>query len=358
MAYLLGKGIVDDAPGASQVLAAENGQVPGLPLGVQFNLLTFSSGYFSMTPSGVFAFPSILKGAGITSSGSTGINDQVVIRGPSGALQPIARAGGAAPGLPAGYLFVGQLTRRFDTVINRDGVTAIRARATLWNPPNPFAVQNADGIWLHDPVGGLRLAVTSVSSGTNPFGDNAPGTDGARFSAITIGPSINDEGYIAFAASTFNFASSPPTKTGIWSGPTNDLRPVHLFGMAVPGMSGVVFSNPVDNASIKLGVGRMVCFSTLIAGTGISDTNNIAVFIGTSTNDARLLARIGTQAPGMPAGVNFASLPGDTTVVFGSNRVAIRATITGPPVIRPMARETRPVVSRTNTVSPDASPSG
>jgi len=232
--YSVGHALIEDAPGSQQILAHESGPVPGLPAGVLFDDYTFVDDgsiptYFAMSPSGVFVLPSILKGTGISVTGTTNINDQVVLRGPASDFKPIARAGDAAPGLPTGYRFVGRLTRRFDVVINREGITAIRTRAILWNPASPFPGQNAEGIWLHDPTGGLRLAVTAVSQGTNPRGDIAPGTDGARFTAITMGPSINDEGYLAFAANTFNFAASPPNKSGIWSGPTNDLQPVHLF---------------------------------------------------------------------------------------------------------------------------------
>jgi len=335
--YTLGNGLIDDAPGAQQILATVNGQVPGLPAGVQFHEYTFGDSgtfppYFGMTPSGVFVLPAVLKGTGIVNSGTTNINDQAVLRGPASNFQPIAQAGGAAPGLPAGYIFAGQLTRRFDTVINRNGITAIRARAVLWNPPSPFPLQNADGIWLHDPAGGLQLAVTAVSQGVNPRGDFAPGTDGARFTSITMGPSINDEGDIAFAANTFNFAASPPNKSGIWSGPTNDLHPVHLFNAPVPGLPGVTFDNPYASQPVKLGAGRTVCFLSVLAGAGVTTANNVGLFIGTSTNDARLLARNGTQAPGLPAGINFNSLVSDGVVIFGTNRVALKTGISGPGV--------------------------
>ena len=326
--------MVDDAPGAPKVLAAENGQVPGLPDGVKFSPATFldSTGayrYFAMTPSGIFVLPAVLKGTGIVDSGGNTINDQAVLRGPADDFKPIARAGGAVPGLPAGYVFAGQATRRFDAVVNRQGVAAIRARAVQWNPPYPFPLQNAEGIWTHDPAAGLVLAVTAVSQGSNPLGDVAPGTDGARFTDITLGPSINDDGAIAFAANTFNFSASPPYRSGIWSGPVHDLRPVHLFGAPVPGLPGVTFDVAFNNAGIKLGTGRTVCFTSVLAGSGVTAANNVGVFVGTSTNDVRLLARLGGPAPGQPAGVTFASFPGDAVVIFGVNRVAIRAFIAG-----------------------------
>jgi hypothetical protein len=335
--YMVEHGLIDDAPAAAQILASENGQVPGLPSGVQFHPNTFSDNqsvpwHFAMNPPGVYVLSAVLKGTGVIATGTSDVNDQVVLRGPAADFKPIVRAGDVAPGLPAGYVFVGQQTRRFDAVINSSGTTAIRARATLWKPGFPFPSQNADGIWVHDPVGGLQLAVTSVSQGTNPRGDTAPGTDGGRFTDITLGPSINDQGYIAFAANTFNFAANPPSKSGIWSGPTNDLQPVHLFAAPVPGLPGVTFDTPFNNASLKLGTGRTVCFTTALAGTGVTSANNVGVFIGTRTNDVRLLARLGAQAPGLPSGVIFSSIPGDAVVLFGTNRVAIRAFISGPGV--------------------------
>jgi hypothetical protein len=65
---------------------------------------------------------------------------------------------------------------------------------------------------------------------------------------------------------------------------------------------------------------------------GVTAADNIALFIGTSTNDVRLLARNGTQAPGLSAGINFTSLLGDAVVVFGANRVALKTGISGPGV--------------------------
>jgi len=226
--YLLARGMVDDAPGAQKILASQDRQVPGLPAGAKFAAATFQNGdgtsrYFAMSPSGVFVLPAVFSGTGIVASGGNAINDQAVLRGAASDFKIIARAGDAAPGLVDGYVFAGQATRRFDAVVNRSGVTAIRARVVHWNPPSPFPLQNAEGIWLHDPAGGLRLAVTAVSQGANPLGDPAPGMDGARFADITLGPAINDDGNIAFAARTFNFAGTPPSRTGIWSGPANDL---------------------------------------------------------------------------------------------------------------------------------------
>jgi hypothetical protein len=107
---------------------------------------------------------------------------------------------------------------------------------------------------------------------------------------------------------------------------------VHLFGAPVPGLTGVTFDNPYANQPIKLGVGRTVCFLSVLAGAGVTTENNVGLFIGTSTNDVRLLARNGTQAPGLPAGVNFTSLLGDAVVVFGANRVAVKTGISGPGV--------------------------
>lgn len=195
--YLLERGLVDDVPGAQKILAARDGQVPGLPAGAKFAALTFQNGdgtprYFAMSPPGIFVLPAVLAGTGVAVSGGKAINDQAVLRGPAADFKIIARAGDAAPGLVDGFVFAGQATRRFDAVVNRSGVTAIRARAVHWNPPSPFPLQNAEGIWLHDPAGGLRLAVTAVSQGADPLGDTAPGTDGARFTDVTQGPAITD----------------------------------------------------------------------------------------------------------------------------------------------------------------------
>jgi len=107
---------------------------------------------------------------------------------------------------------------------------------------------------------------------------------------------------------------------------------VHLFGADAPGLPGVTFDNPFNNTTIKLGSGRTVCFTTVLAGAGVTPANNIGVFVGSSLADVRLLARVGTQAPGLAAGINFLSIPGEGVVVFGTNRVALRAFISGPGV--------------------------
>ena len=79
---------------------------------------------------------------------------------------------------------------------------------------------------------------------------------------------------------------------------------VALTGTQAPGLpAGVNFSFLAGNP--QLNDAGQVAFSSFLAGTGVGSTNDEAIYRGTT-----LVARDGNAAPGLPAGVNFGGLVG------------------------------------------------
>lgn len=318
--FALEHAVVADFPGKTTMIAQDGGQAPGLPAGISFEFPSINPPAV-MNPSGVFAFVSALRGAGVLSG--NGATDQAVFRGPPEDFKPIVRAGDAAPDLPAGYFFGGKSDEPFAVALNRAGTTAIRARAI-----DARTRQFAQGIWLHSPAQGLKLAFKAIQQGALR-GDTAPGTGGAVFRELLSPPGLNDDGAIAFIASTFNFTGFI-SGIGIWAGPPNDLQPVFIGGAPVPGMAGYQFDQPLLDPTPKLGKGRFICFRATITGPGVTAANNIGVFAGTTLSDIQLIARTGARPPGAPDTIQFADIQGNSLVIFGNNRVAFTSVLNGP----------------------------
>ncbi len=311
--------LIADFPGNTSIIAQNGGPAPGLASGITLEFPAVNPP-FAMNPSGIFVLASGLRGPGITSGNAA--NDQAIFRGPPEDFKAIVRAGDAAPDLPAGYLFGGKLDEPFAVAISRDGTTVFRGRAI-----ESRSRQFAQGLWLHSPAQGLKLAVKAIQQGPLK-GDTAPGTGGAVFRELLSAPVVNDDGTIAFVASTFNFTGLL-SGIGIWAGPSNDLQPVFIGGAPVPGMAGYQFDQPLLDPTLKLGKGRFICFRATILGPNVTAANNIGVFAGTSLTDLRLVARTGTRPPGAPESIQFADIQGNSLVVFGDNRLAFTAVLSG-----------------------------
>jgi len=73
-----------------------------------------------------------------------------------------------------------------------------------------------------------------------------------------------------------------------------------------------------------------------LTGGDVVTSNNTVLYIGSRTNNLKLIARKGMQAPGCPPGVYFSSLNNSDVsnpVLFGNNRVAFGGRLTGPGLI-------------------------
>ena len=241
----------------------------------------------------------------------------------------------AVPGLPSEYVLDNQ--GYFHALRNKNGLSLLigHAHSTLFNP-------EVYGLWLHDAVNGLRLAVI----GSPLIGTTTPGDPTGIFTYIDFGltlwPGMDDEGRFAFTASGSAF---PRNIYGVYAGLENNLRPVATNGMAVPGIPGTYFTNFGNFGPVHMGTGGKLVVAATIAGTGVYSTNSQVLIFGSSPGDLKVIARSGTVPPGMPAGVvwtpsiidisgqteNPVSYPlNDQLVMFGNNRVAFVGQVVGP----------------------------
>ena len=146
-------------------------------------------------------------------------------------------------------------------------------------------------------VGANNEAIFVKSSGTLAMvarkGDTAPGTGpGVLIGRLQDTPvSLNNVGQIAFQSELTGTDVGVPTGDAIFSTVGGALRLVARDGGASPGTgSGVLFSGfdvPMLNNS------GQVAFYGYLTGSGVTATNNQAIFATTQSGATQLIARLG-----------------------------------------------------------------
>jgi hypothetical protein len=264
------------APAETIRTVALSGQpAPGAPSGV--NYLFFSPFSLALNDAGQTVYVAFLAGSGVDLT-----NDASVWSEGSGSLRLVAREGSPAPGTPSGVNF--QSFGR--TVLNDAGQTAFNAQLT------GGGLNFAEGIWS-ERSGSFRLVARE--------GSPTPNLPGVNF--ISIGSVVlNNAGQTAFPADiTGNIGFSG----SIWSEGSGSLRLVARDGIRAPGMpSGVNYFGLV---SLNLNNAGQSNFYSLLIGTGVDSTNDESIWLSNSGSLA-LVAREGSQAAGLPSGVNYGAL--------------------------------------------------
>lgn len=183
------------------------------------------------------------------------------------------------------------------------------------------------------------LRGTGISFGTNDAGiwSGSPGavTLLARQGATApgAGTGVTYSGFSTLLGNTVGglaFGATLSSSTGIYSGTPSAVAPVALSGNSVPGITGVryfTFSNPALAQNVN-----NIAFSSRLTGTGVVTANGTAMWSG-SFGAVSLVARAGSQAPGLSAGVNFGSFLVNTTssapVIADNGAVAFQVALTG-----------------------------
>jgi hypothetical protein len=286
----------------NEVVLAVGDPAPGIPGCTISATSNFDSPVLDQN--GTMVFRARLAGA------VTGADDRALFMGRSkDDLRLVLRAGSQAPGLPAGIL------------VRSNSATA--GSVGLGNPPriSPFGELLLLQVGLYDPVTPTNTPTTADTAllwgsplGLLPLareGDQvpflAPGINWGPFAASIQNNHINASGQVLFFT---NLVGATAADDGvIVSGTLGSLVPVLREGQTFPGGEVVA---PVTGATqlsfvLQLNEAGMVLHEINFATTAPSTAttaNNRALAVWTPTGTS-FIAREGSQAPGLPAGVVF-----------------------------------------------------
>ncbi len=220
----------------------------------------------------------------------------------------VALSGQPAPGTAAGVIYSFPIT---EASLNGSGQAAFLAQII----GTGVGANNNTGIWL-GAAGSVSLLARE--------GDAAPGTSaGINFSDFGVEtPNLNAAGQSVFAATLIGGGVTVANNTGLWMGAPGSVALLARAGNAAPGTgAGINFSSFNYPAAINA-AGQVAFFGSLTGG-GVTNANDTGLWLGVPGSVA-LLARTGSQAPGMAAGVNYSGL-GPAAInatglsVFGAN---------------------------------------
>ncbi len=159
-------------------------------------------------------------------------------------------------------------------------------------------------------------------------GDQAPGTPaGADFTAFGS-PALNDSGRAAFVGALWPGSGgviSQVNDQGIWSQSPGGLALVARAGSQAPGTpQGVTFASNFFPPALN-NAGQTVFSAALVGGVDDFD----AGIWSKDSSGLVLVARSGTPAVGTPVGVNYTQLYGAVPVLNDAGQIAFSAKLTG-----------------------------
>ena len=298
-------------------------QAPGMPAGVNFSSVTLnaSSGPYT-DDAGRVAFRATL---GTGTGGVTVDNNIGIWQGTAGALAPLYRTGSAAPDTAAGTVF----SDFSGPVANRSGQIAFQGFLR-----GGGATSTTDlGLWVNSPIAGLRLiaregSVAVGAGGVRTYQDPGISGDVNPFSYLQV----SDGGQVVFAGRL-----NDDTR-GLWIGDTNGTSLIALGNQQAPGVpAGALFSKTTlaqgGTRSYDLSAAGNFGFAALlVAGAGgVTSANQHGLWARTAASIS-LIAREGSQAPGLPIGVNFSasgSNPFDGAEVNDAGDISFKAHFAG-----------------------------
>ena len=317
------------APAAAPRSVALTGQpTPGASVGVNFEsfgsfhhpLPEFSFQYFGpvLNDAGQTAFRADLSGNGVDSTNYQGIWSEG-----TGNLALVARTGSQAPGAADGVNFaIDPGLELYSPVLNNTGKTAFYGglsdgRLGLWSEGSgSLAPVALDG----QQAAGVGAGVIHTFANLDLFLET---------------PVLNDAGETAYRSFLTGGGANDTNNVGLWSGSPGNTALVARLGSQAPGTpSGVAFGSPqppviyyVDRFEPVLNnVGQTVIYSQLV-GSGVDSSNDEGIWSGNPGNLA-LVAREGSQAPGLPVGVNYSEIL-NHKAINSAGHVAFVAGLTG-----------------------------
>ncbi|MDX9910605.1 MAG: GC-type dockerin domain-anchored protein [Phycisphaerales bacterium] len=270
----------EDGSQSLELLARRGGPAGGVTAGIAYAHL----GGSSIIASGKSSLAAVLSGAGVTSS-----NDVALINDAGGGgWDLVARKGDPAPGLPVGTT----LSSFSNARMNDSGEHAF---FSFLSGPGVNAGNNV--AMYFGPIGGL----TPIAR----LGDPAPGLGvGVTFSFLGP-PVLADLGRALFTGGLAGPGVTPGNSRALFAVEGAAANMIVRNGdPAFDLPTGVVISSFLDSHINRSGT---VTFVALLAGTGVSSTNDQASF-REGESGFTLVARTGRQAAGLPAGVNYSGI--------------------------------------------------
>ena len=312
------------APGSLTLVARSGDAAPGMPAGIvyaQFNQVQASSpAFFGQTllnDNGQIAFSAEVRGTGVTSA-----NNAVVFSGPLASLQPAAQEGSQVPGTAAGVVY-----STFDVHFNESNQLGLKVTLT----GSGVTTSNSNAVVIGSP-GSMQLAIRE--------GDPAPGTP----PGVLLGGGGGSLGYLTFndanQVAFWDSLSGPvnvSNRAAVFAGGVGSMQLVARNGNQASDMPAGVNYNGVSAHSTAINNAGDVAFRTFLTQTaGVTGANDSAVYAGPMSSP-QIVAREGDQAPGLPAGVTYASFEDPsfnprTPMLNDSGSVLFGGVITGPGV--------------------------
>jgi hypothetical protein len=273
-------GIWTEGMGSLALLARENDPAAGATAGQLYN--DFNAISPNISDSGDVAWLSSQRAP------ASSLAIPTIWSGNVGTLIMHTSVGSGAPGLPAGITIA---AINEPPVINSQGDVAYRAR--IAGPG--VDITNQWALWKTNG-GPLELLVRQ--------GDPAPGTS-VNFATLWV-VRFNDAGQVGISADLTSIDSGTQPQSGLWLSNGNALElQVKDFSLA-PGVAGAEFNISQSTPLLLNSSGQFAfrAFMRQSAASGVDATNDQGIW-SSGTGSLQLVAREGSQAPGVVAGGNF-----------------------------------------------------
>lgn len=234
---------------------------------------------------------------------SSGLEREALLWGTPGAAEVIAHVAMDAPGMPTGVKFF-EFSRVNSELLSRVMNAAGDRSITFSAKANGGSLGGAGayGHWVFREGQLSLLAATRIP------------TPGAQYDPVFEDMSLNAaklsrDGSAAFLSrASVEIGGTRSSRIGLWSGTPGNLRAVALQGRQVPGLApGVTYQTFYSNSAdtyfndpplIRDSLGG-VGYTAGIAGPGVSELNDTALFYSSTAGDQRVLVREGDRAPGI-----------------------------------------------------------
>ena len=127
------------------------------------------------------------------------------------------------------------------------------------------------------------------------------------------GSILTDNSGDVLTSASYHATGSSTSKYAIWSGPIGGLQLLANQGAAAPGTAAGVVYGPLDQVTPAFGrltgapANGISAFEAYLNGTGVTSSNNLGLWSGKPGN-VQLMARTGSQAPGLGTGIVFSGV--------------------------------------------------